>query len=207
MAVGIRCQIKAHALFSKPGDKRCRKCKQESDRKTAARKYLADAERQKQANKRYRHANPEKVREQQRRTYAKNPEQKLKSNRRWQENNPDKVRAAVTRWEKANPLVRKVISQRRITRVKEAPGDGVTTEQWRAIVEAHGGMCAYCLVKPYEHMEHVIPIAKGGAHDPTNVVPSCATCNFRKQTKIISPARRSPSPSSSSEPIQGDFEK
>lgn len=39
--------------------------------------------------------------------------------------------------------------------------------------------CVYCS-GPYEHIDHVFPIAMGGTDKKTNLVPSCALCNQRK---------------------------
>ena len=46
--------------------------------------------------------------------------------------------------------------------------------------------CYYCL-KPFsgkpEHIDHYIPIAKGGGHFKHNLRPSCACCNLSKKDK------------------------
>lgn len=34
-------------------------------------------------------------------------------------------------------------------------------------------------------VEHVIPLAKGGKHDWTNVVPAHAICNFEKGDSLL----------------------
>ncbi|WP_336628431.1 MULTISPECIES: HNH endonuclease [unclassified Microbacterium] len=39
--------------------------------------------------------------------------------------------------------------------------------------------CIYC-DHPWEHVDHVIPRALGGADDPHNLVPACAECNLSK---------------------------
>ena len=58
----------------------------------------------------------------------------------------------------------------------------MTVARWAAIVSAYESCCAYC-GGPYEHMEHVVPISRGGRTEPGNVVPSCRSCNSRKGTK------------------------
>lgn len=35
------------------------------------------------------------------------------------------------------------------------------------------------------HMDHVIPIAKGGLHCADNLRPACAPCNRRKYTRLV----------------------
>lgn len=50
---------------------------------------------------------------------------------------------------------------------------------WRRWVE-FGHRCAYCGVDGDLHMEHVVPISKGGEHHLGNIVPACQTCNYSK---------------------------
>jgi 5-methylcytosine-specific restriction endonuclease McrA len=44
--------------------------------------------------------------------------------------------------------------------------------------------CAYC-DQPSEHIDHIIPIAKGGLHDISNVVGACKPCNTSKKDKDL----------------------
>lgn len=46
-----------------------------------------------------------------------------------------------------------------------------------------GDCCAYCGSTGDLHIEHVIPISKGGTHVLSNVVPACQACNFSKRDK------------------------
>lgn len=55
----------------------------------------------------------------------------------------------------------------------------------RRLAERHRGRCAYCLVAPFEHWDHVIPVARGGRHSIGNLLPSCARCNLKKQAKFV----------------------
>jgi hypothetical protein len=40
--------------------------------------------------------------------------------------------------------------------------------------------CVYCS-GPYEHVDHVVPRARGGTDDPSNLMPSCLPCNYSKK--------------------------
>lgn len=69
-----------------------------------------------------------------------------------------------------------------------APISDLTRAQWRAIKALYGQRCAYCcLVFDRLTMDHVIPLAKGGSHTASNVVPACRVCNSRKGTRLITP--------------------
>ena len=43
--------------------------------------------------------------------------------------------------------------------------------------------CAKCGSAENIHMDHVVPLAKGGRHSPDNIQPLCQTCNLRKGVK------------------------
>ena len=46
-----------------------------------------------------------------------------------------------------------------------------------------GNCCAYCGCAGDMEIEHVVPISRGGAHDISNIVPACASCNSSKSAK------------------------
>lgn len=58
-----------------------------------------------------------------------------------------------------------------------------TAEQITYRVAFFGGVCAYCRSKPYEHLDHAIPISRGGTNWPANLRPACANCNLSKHAK------------------------
>jgi hypothetical protein len=66
-----------------------------------------------------------------------------------------------------------------------APGRGVTQVEWEYVLEKHGRMCLKCGSKDKIHMDHVVPLSKGGAHDRDNVQPLCNKCNSRKHAKTV----------------------
>jgi len=37
--------------------------------------------------------------------------------------------------------------------------------------------CVYCLVAPFEEIEHFVPRSRGGSDDMSNLLPSCIACN------------------------------
>lgn len=54
-----------------------------------------------------------------------------------------------------------------------------------ARVSVFGWQCAYCN-GPYQHLDHLKPLSRGGPHILANLRPSCARCNQRKSA---TPAR------------------
>jgi 5-methylcytosine-specific restriction endonuclease McrA len=59
----------------------------------------------------------------------------------------------------------------------------LTAAQWLELVEECGGMCVICHA-PYEEMDHIIPLSKGGKHTLDNVQPLCRKCNREKGAKL-----------------------
>ena len=55
---------------------------------------------------------------------------------------------------------------------------------WRRWVE-FDHCCAYCGADGDLHIEHVIPISKGGEHHLGNIVPACPTCNYSKRSAPV----------------------
>ena len=99
----------------------------------------------------------------------------------WRVANAEKYRTArAVRWERRR--------QR-----KKALSATLTVEQWRAILKAYKGCCAYCGSKSSNlTQDHIIPVARGGAYSVENIVPACSACNTAKGTKepSIIPAKR-----------------
>ncbi len=67
-----------------------------------------------------------------------------------------------------------------------ANGGSFTKEQWRLKLEYFGNRCYLCsktVTEKTAHIEHRIPISKGGKSWVSNLAPSCASCNFKKNRK------------------------
>lgn len=75
---------------------------------------------------------------------------------------------------------RKTIKAIRRRKIK-LTDDRLTLPEWKALIEAWDGKCAYCKkLTPNPTQDHVIPLSKGGQHTMDNVVPACMGCNVRK---------------------------
>lgn len=99
---------------------------------------------------------------------AAHPEKRLEYERRYIEKNRERVNAKV---------------KRRSHRKRTAVGS-YTETQWQARLALWGWRCYLCGA-PWEHMDHVIPVALGGSNWPANLRPICASCNSRKGSKRL----------------------
>jgi hypothetical protein len=70
-----------------------------------------------------------------------------------------------------------------------------------AVRERAGGRCQYCLMDQSLqgasfHIEHIIPLCKGGATELANLALACPSCNLHKadRTTAIDPQSGDPAP-------------
>lgn len=65
-------------------------------------------------------------------------------------------------------------------------GGDVTTEQLQELVR-NSPNCHYCkcaITDGNRHIDHYIPLSRGGLHTLDNLVIACSTCNLRKGSKM-----------------------
>lgn len=54
-----------------------------------------------------------------------------------------------------------------------------------AVYSKTGGRCAYCgteIALSDMQVDHLIPISRGGADEPSNMLPACRSCNHYKHS-------------------------
>lgn len=117
-------------------------------------------------------------------------------NKRWKAANPEKVRQAGAAWylrhrqavdsirrerRRANPIGWRIYRLRQRGREYGAAGD-TTLEQLEARISYYGSRCWMCGGE-FHHIDHVIPLARGGSNWPANLRPACYRCNGQKHTR------------------------
>ncbi|WP_405000646.1 HNH endonuclease [Kitasatospora cathayae] len=73
-----------------------------------------------------------------------------------------------------------------VTHKRRAEAYGVEHVEYSrtAILRRWRYRCAYCDERA-THLDHVVPLARGGADAESNVVPACASCNLSKGAKTL----------------------
>ena len=99
-------------------------------------------------------------------------------------------RATMSRWFAANPHARRVYSVRRRARIRAVSVFELSQADAVRILSANGGTCFYCSDRASEHLDHVVPISRGGSHSYGNLVGACAPCNLSKHNKFVIEWRR-----------------
>ena len=80
---------------------------------------------------------------------------------------------------------RRLRKYKRLALEKAAQGK-FTIKQWREKIKYYGNCCYLCgkkLNKSNTHLEHRIPISRGGTNWIANIAPACKKCNLSKHTK------------------------
>lgn len=124
----------------------------------------------------WRKRNPEKTRRDKKRYRSKpNGENRAASNQKYYLANRELVMA------RSNL---KKMKRRALTRGVE--GGNVTPADRASIFERQKGKCWWCpaLLDSAFHLDHVIPLSKGGPHVLGNLVASCPQCNKAKAAKM-----------------------
>lgn len=146
---------------------------------------LANAEYDKEIKKNWYLANKEKTQLKARKWYLENQELTIKRANEWAEKNPERNRESKRR-----------VSHRRRVRKQNGISAPYTETQ---VLETYGSDCHICN-KPIDlnaprtikkegwklglHIDHLIPISKGGNDTLENVRPSHGICNVKKGARI-----------------------
>lgn len=146
----------------------------------AAKRYVEqNPEKVLAASRRYREANRHRIYDRQKRWQAENLEHhrnyQREYGRRYVLENADKVRL-----QHANRYAS-----------KRSNGGGalkISDYDWSRMLAIYDHRCAYCGSDGYGetlHMDHVVPLARGGRHAIGNVVPACPSCNYSKNDRLV----------------------
>jgi HNH endonuclease len=103
--------------------------------------------------------------------------------RKWARNHREQVKARQRRWVRENKARVALYAQER--RAREAGASGTTTPaQLQARIDYYGGRCYIC-GEPFEAIDHVISLNKGGTNWPSNLRPICKLDNSSKGDKSL----------------------
>lgn len=117
---------------------------------------------------------------------AQNPERSRETIRRHREQNLEKIRIAVRVWHANNPMKVRAYRARRRGLLKASSTVPITAAQIESRLDFYGYRCWMC-GGPFEHLDHVKPLSKGGMHCAANLRPACGPCNLGKKDKWFGP--------------------
>lgn len=129
-------------------------------------------------------ANPDRMRAKKSKYSAENKEKISKSAKVYYSNNAEAIKAKCSSYIKNNPELARAKAARRRALKRSANGSH-TKEDIKNLVSMQRGCCACCtkrLPSNY-HVDHIIPLSKGGSNDRLNLQILCEKCNLTKHTK------------------------
>jgi 5-methylcytosine-specific restriction endonuclease McrA len=80
------------------------------------------------------------------------------------------------------------LANARNRRARASLADGShTSEEVRAMLRDQGGVCAYCrtALNGGYHVDHMVPLSRGGCNDWTNLAITCGRCNLAKGSMTV----------------------
>ena len=105
--------------------------------------------------------------------------------RAWQAANRDKMRAASNRWKAENREACRVHDNNRRSRKRSVAG-AFTSADIADINRLQGYKCANgcgTSTRDFRHIDHIVPLARGGHNGRRNLQLLCAPCNWSKHKK------------------------
>ena len=171
--------------------KTCTKCKIEkdlSDFSKASKKPGGLRFQCKSCDMKYNKANSEKISEYQKNYYMKTAEYSAERKRKYHHENRDRIAAKRKIYRSENSEMLTISKRNERAKRRKAEGKH-TLEEIQKILEMQKFMCANCnakLVKSGKnkyHVDHIMPLIKGGSNWPDNLQCLCPTCNLRKNAK------------------------
>ena len=149
----------------------CRQCVEDKARARAA----ANPERRREISLAYARSEKGKA---QRAARAATPEA-IAQRMGWSAKNPEARREIGSRWQRDHPMQHRQRQQRRRARKLAVFVEDVHP---RVAYEMHGGRCGICgeFIEGEFHVDHVIPLSRGGLHSYANSQPAHPLCNARK---------------------------
>lgn len=121
------------------------------------------------------------------------PDRAAKSHADYYAKNSDVVKLRNYEYRKNNPEQYKEYA-REYKSLKRANGTRLPRGTVKEMLEAQKGLCIAChanLLESGYHVDHVIPVSKGGKHCAENVQLLCPTCNRQKSAKNMADFMRS----------------
>ena len=128
-------------------------------------------------------SNPEKVKQSVKSWQMRNKEKVIQYKRNYVANNPGKRSASNANWAKKNPDIRKANFNNRRERKRTGI---ISSERIKKLVLLQKGNCYYCGKQLSEygfHVDHIIPLSKGGTNTNDNIQLLCPRCNLSKGSK------------------------
>lgn len=150
--------------------------------------YLENKEKARAKGIVYREQNAEAISQRKKDYYAENRDKIIAYHKTRRLENPEPERERCRQYKLKNPDVVAALNRKRKAIKKGAIGTHTAADVF-AIFDSQRGKCASCPLKLKKsgknkfHVDHIMPLAKGGSNDKYNLQLLCPDCNLRKHAK------------------------
>lgn len=147
--------------------------------------YLENGERVRERMRLYFEENRKAILARNRAYRATHRDESVQRNRMYYVANRERMNKQAKEWRQANPELCRVFSYRKRAWKQNAQGTH-TADDIRRQHKSQRGRCYYCQCKVGDkyHVDHVVPLSRGGSNGPENLVIACPKCNMEKQAKL-----------------------
>ena len=155
--------------------------------------YERNSEKQMEKTIKWREENPTKWKKLVRKSYLKNKEKIKETSKTYRKNHVEELKAQKKEYRKTEACkiaTKNNNNRRRSEKIKTSNGT-ISTKALKELIIKQDYKCKYCncdldfSVKNSVHLDHVVPLSKGGTHTIENVVYSCASCNLQKGASLL----------------------
>ena len=164
----------------------CKECRNVKGKKY----YMDNKEKIAKRDKKYYKENKEKIAKRSKNYYEENKEYYVEYYKQYyQENKEDILNHAKKYYKTPQGQVVTFNGNTKRRQREEQQGNGITPDQWLEMMKFFDWKCAYSgksiNVKENRSIDHIVPLAKDGAHEIWNCVPMYRPYNIRKQDKNL----------------------
>lgn len=147
--------------------------------------YIANSHSVKKYQQEYSQQNRPKIARRNKVWRVANRERLLKAKQDYYEQNKERLKPFYKAYHSLHPEYNKATTLRRRARLRNAAGD-CSAKQWLDKCAFFGWRCYLChdsLAMKSVHMDHRVPLSRGGSNWPANLAPACGPCNLSKSNK------------------------
>ena len=148
--------------------------------------YYKNHEAHKRRSREYAHKNKDKVKQARTEYYQKNRDQILAQNRLYNQTNKDKIDLRNKAYYESHKEDFIFKARERKKKIKDTKDGTITKEALDMMYESQYHKCNYCncdLDQFGKHLDHILPLSRGGRHTLNNVHWICPRCNLSKNDK------------------------
>lgn len=128
--------------------------------------------------------NTEKRKQQRKDTYLRHRDKRIQDVKIYYSENKERLNSLAKQRIKLHPEKARANWNNRDARRRVSGWCKLTDEQIKNMFNIQKGLCFYCNepLKEY-HIDHIVPLCKGGKHEFSNLVLSCPKCNLSKNSQ------------------------